>query len=72
MARSLEWMRAHDPVAMATIVKDEASMVYTPPEVMLGFLDAFRCEYGSFERYVDAIDRRAEAGRLRQLLTVGG
>ncbi|MBC2640265.1 MULTISPECIES: tyrosine-protein phosphatase [unclassified Rhodococcus (in: high G+C Gram-positive bacteria)] len=72
MARSLAWMRAHDPVAMATIVKDEASMVYTPPEVMLGFLDAFRRQYGSFERYVDSIDQRAEAGRLRRLLTVGG
>ncbi|BAH50724.1 tyrosine-protein phosphatase [Rhodococcus opacus] len=72
MARSLAWMREHDPVAMALIVNDEASMVYTPPEVMLGFLDAFRREYGSFERYVDSIDRRAEVGRLRRLLTVGG
>ena len=36
MRPSLEWMRANDPVAMATIVKDEESMVYTPCATVAG------------------------------------
>ena len=72
MRPSLEWMRANDPVAMATIVKDEESMVYTPPEVMLGFLDAFRGDHGSFDDFVESIGRGAEVTRIRQLLTAGG
>ncbi|QSE92055.1 hypothetical protein JWS13_27160 [Rhodococcus pseudokoreensis] len=57
---------------MATIVKDEESMVYTPPEVMLGFLDAFRGDHGSFDDFVESIGRGAEVARIRQLLTAGG